>query len=331
MYIEPFILVAGLILLIKGSDYLVSSSSNLARNFGASDLIIGLTLVSVGTSLPELLTAVFASIDGFSGIVVGDVVGSNICNIALVLGFSSILFPVYITHSINSEKYDNISKNSKKYRDYIIMITASILLFLFSLNGQIRYMEGIIFLSFLACYLYLLVKDERKTILYNSINQERNIEGETKLSIARIFLIFVLSLFFVLLGAELTVDGAKGIAILLGVSDELIAMILIAIGTSLPEFAVTLSALKKKNTSIAIGNIIGSNIFNILLIIGVSSMIHPIIISAESNLIAMPFMLIISFMLLFFIKDQNIKRYEGALLFFAYIIFLYIYIFNGMN
>lgn len=331
MYLEPLILVIGLISLVKGSDYLVSSSSSLARNFGVSDLLIGLTLVSIGTSLPEFLTAVFASIDGFSGIIVGDVVGSNICNIALILGFSSILYPVDLTkvgHPANSE---NRFKKSKSYRDYIIMIIASILFFLFSLNGEIYFIEGIIFLSFLICYMYLLVRNEKDILIHDTLGDPANQTIDTKqkkgINLAKTFFIFIISLFFVLLGADLTVDGAKGIAVLLGVSDELIAMILIAIGTSLPEFAVILSSLKKKNTSIALGNIIGSNIFNILLIIGVSSLINPITVSLESRFVAMPFMLITSFMLLFILRDQKIRRYEGVLLFFVYIIFLYVYIF----
>lgn len=330
MYIEPFILVIGLISLVKGSDYLVSSSSSLARNFGVSDLLIGLTLVSIGTSLPEFLTAVFASIDGFSGIIVGDVVGSNICNIALILGFSSILYPVDLTkvgHPANSE---NRFKKSKSYRDYIIMIIASILFFLFSLNGEIYFIEGIIFLSFFICYMYLLVRNEKDILIYDTLGDPTNQTMGTrqkKGNLAKTFFIFIISLLFILLGANLTVDGAKGIAVLLGVSDELIAMILIAVGTSLPEFAVTLSSLKKKNTSIALGNIIGSNIFNILFIIGISSIINPIIVSVDSRFVAMPFMLITSFMLLFILRDQKIRRYEGVLLFFVYIIFLYAYIF----
>ena len=321
MILPLIVFLIGMLLLVKGSDFLVDSSSTVAKNFGVSEMVIGLTLVSIGTSLPEFVTSVLASFEGHGGIAIGDVVGSNVCNIAMVVGISSIFYPITLKDRRSSRIFNGF------YRDYYIMIIASILLFILSLDGRLGMMEGVFLLIFFLLYMYLIVREERsgRSRVFDQASEyviEEEKDKEKKLKMLKTFFVFLISLFAVLSGAKLTVDGAVSLAAIFGISEEIIAMILIAIGTSLPELAVSFSSAKNGKGELAIGNIVGSNTFNILLVIGSSSIINTIFVSKGTIFVAFPFMILVALLLFLFVRDQKIERYEGLILFSIYIIFI---------
>jgi cation:H+ antiporter len=324
MILPLIVFLIGMLLLVKGSDFLVDSSSTLAKNFGVSEMVIGLTLISIGTSLPEFVTSVLASFEGYGGIAIGDVVGSNVCNIAMVVGISSIFYPITLKDQKN-QRSSRIFNGF--YRDHYIMIIASILLFILSLDEYLEMTEGVFLLIFFLLYMYLIVREERsgRSRIFDQASEyviEEEKDKEKKLKMLKTVFIFLVSLFAVIFGAKLTVDGAVSLADIFGISEEIIAIILIAIGTSLPELAVSFSSAKKGKGELAIGNIVGSNTFNILLIIGSSSIINTIFVSKGTILVAFPFMILVALLLFFFVRDRKIERYEGLILFSIYIIFI---------
>lgn len=301
-----FIMI-GFLLLIKCADFFVEGCSKIAKVFGIPSLIIGLTIVAFGTSAPETSVSTIASLSGKNTISVGNVVGSNICNLLLVLGVSSLFGKLTVKKEILK-------------RDYSYSLLAYLVLFLmmgfyfFSGKrlGELNGVSGIILLSFMLMYLIIL--------FMGSKNQLHEKEKET-FKIKYIMYIIV-GLIGIIYGGELVVVYATRIASSLGVSDNVIALTIVAVGTSLPELFTSVMAAKKNETDIAIGNVIGSNIYNIFFILGISSIVGHIIISFES-FIDIIFMVISGIVTLFIIgKNKEITKSKGVLMLFLY--FLYI-------
>lgn len=264
MFLDLLLLVVGMALLIKGADFFVDGSSGIARKFGIPSLIIGLTLVSLGTSAPEISISINAVLNGFSDMSVGNVVGSNICNMFLILGVSAIFTPLII------------SKDIKKY-DIPIMVGLFLLLIIFSFlitPNVIHWYEGIIMLLlFIGYTVFLILRTRKENKEKEELNE--NSEDEKKLNMVKCIIFVALGLAAIIFGGDLVVDHARNIALDLGMSETLVSLTIVAVGTSLPELVTSAVAAFKKEGDIAVGNVIGSCIFNIILILGLASVVAP--------------------------------------------------------
>ncbi len=306
--------IVGLMFLLKGSDWFVESSSFFAHRLQISEIIIGLTLVSIGTSLPELATNVYASFSGEGEIALGNIVGSNITNIALVMGLACILKGTLPVPKILLK------------RDGIIMLIIFFIFFLmaFSITGEkhnvIDRIDGLLLLGFFVGYCIFLFKNKHG--LEESAEEENNTSRKIQ-SIPIAISYFIFGLLMIFVGAKLSVDTVVKTAEDMNISKELIAATLIAFGTSVPELAVTITSIAKKKNDLALGNIIGSCIFNIILVMGAAATITPIAVSGEMLKVLLPMMMITGLILWLFMKTGNrLVRTEGLILLTIYIIFI---------
>ena len=258
-------IVAGILLLIRGGNWTIDSAVHIARSYGISPLIVGFTVIAFGTSLPELVVSVFANMQGSGGIAIGNVIGSNIANIALVIGVTAIIGTIHV------------SKNSSKAitRDLIMMLGCTVLLLISLMLGDIGRLAGGLMCLLLASYILLQYKMAQKGEIQNPLETEES-ENEFK-NMAQAFFFLLIGLIIIAVGAEFLVRGAKVSAAILHVPEAVIALSIIAFGTSLPELSTSIIAARKGHSDIALGNIIGSNVFNILLIIGITSLVKPIL------------------------------------------------------
>ena len=244
-----FVLI-GILLLYYGAEILVKGSSNLAIKVGVSPMLVGLTVVAFGTSSPELFVSFMAGMQNSSDIALGNVIGSNICNIGLILGLSSLIMPVKV--------------NIKDIKlDLSIMIVASLIVWLMILDKHLSHLDGIILLIMIISYLFFKIKQSIKERKDTDLEIDENVKQKSKGFY--IFLV-IAGLIILIIGSNLFIDGAISIARYLGVSNAIIGLSLVAFGTSLPELATSVIAAIKKQDDISLGNIIGSNIFNILCI-----------------------------------------------------------------
>jgi cation:H+ antiporter len=308
-------IAGGAIFLYFGAEGLVKGSSSLAIRFGITPLIVGLTVVAFGTSSPELVVSVNAAIKGNSGISLGNVIGSNICNIALILGVSALIRPIQI--------------NMKLIRtDLLIMIGITVIFILVILDGEISRLDGFIFLFGIVAYNVLTIYMAKRA-KDKEAKQEYSEVVEKKFGRKRIDLLFIFGgLGILTLGAEVFVKGAVDIAQYFGASDLLIGLTVIALGTSLPELATSVVAAIKDEGDISIGNAIGSNIFNILLILGFASIIVPIS-TGEVNWIDLAVMLGVAVLVLPLAwTGFRLSRREGAFLLLIYFVYMYFKIFG---
>ena len=303
------LLFSGLLLLFASGKYLVESSIAISQRLRIPRMIIGLTVVAFGTSAPELLVSIQAAVSGFPEIAMGNVVGSNISNILLVLAITAIIFPIPVPSA--SVKWD-----------WPIMMFVSLLLFVFALNGWLTRLEGIIFLLLLMGYIGYSVARTRGVHRDEEVHTE---QGSMRWWItALIFLVSCVGLAF---GADLLVSNAAIVAEDLGMSKRVISITIIAVGTSIPEVATSVIAALKKETDISVGNIIGSNIMNILSVLGITSIIRPIKVDAAIIRIDMPWMLGISVLLLLLMipaARSRITRWEGILMIVIYLLYIYL-------
>lgn len=302
-------LVAGFVLLMLSGDFLVKGSVSLAGHFKVSKLVIGVVVVSFGTSAPELVVSLDAALKGHPDIAIGNVIGSNIANIALVLGLTAIILPIKV-------------KKKAIHFDWAFMMLVSILLYLFCLNLQIQFVEGLIFIIILLSYIIRSILKSRKE---NLESIEETIPPKHKLLIS--FLFVALASVGLIYGAEFLVKGASSIAIKMGVDERIISVSVIALGTSLPELATSIAAAVRKELDIFIGNIIGSNIFNILAILGFTTTIKSIDINPMIIKFDIFWMMGISFLLFLFIlplRKGLVTRWKGLI--FVSIYFIYIYL-----
>lgn len=255
MFLQIAALILGLAMVIGGANALVDGASSVARKTGVSEFVIGLVIVGFGTSLPELVVSVTGALARNSDIAVGNVIGSNIFNTSLILAVSAMFAPIVITRQ-------------NKFRDIPLTILVTFLVVILGYNGGLNRLEGIIMVVLFALYIFWSFRTDADA------SEEKPEDAKDFTSLAAMVLI-IGGLACLILGGRLFVRSAETIARLLGVSDKFIAITVLAMGTSLPEFVTTIVALAKKRSQMALGNILGSNVFNLLLILGISAVISP--------------------------------------------------------
>ena len=303
------LIIGGLILLILGGNWLLKSAVALSLKLKISKVVIGMTVVSFATSAPELIVSINAALNGSSDLALGNVIGSNIANLGLVLGITLLLGSM------------NVQKSFYK-TDWPVMMIASGLLFYFLANDNvIVFYEGVFLFSFLVIFLIYLLRSQK------NLDVDDILEEEILLPTYKTISFFVLGGLGLYLGSELLIKGATSLAIEFGVTERVIAVTVVSIGTSVPELAASIIAIIKKEKAISLGNLIGSNIFNILAVIGITSIITPISLSDERLLTSdIYWMLGISFILLpmvFLPKKFNLNWKHGLVLLAAYCAFIY--------
>lgn len=318
MMLELALFVFGLALLLKGADFLIEGSQSIAKKFNISDLVIGLTVVSFGTSLPELIVSVFASLNGSTDLLIGNILGSNISNILLIAGVSAILTKIVISPGTVWKEIP-----FSLLAALVVAILANDILLDGLAISQLSRSDGLILLSFFVIFLYYVYG-----ITKNTLENKEHTESKYNLYVSIAYILAgIMGLF---LGGQWVVEGALAIAQYFNISESLVGLTILAIGTSLPELITSLVAAAKKNADMAIGNIVGSNIFNIFLVLGISAIISPVHFVAERNIDLFVVILasIIFFLAANFGKEKmSIQKHEGAiflLLYFGYIAFLVI-------
>ena len=299
--LDIIILLLGFLLLIKGADYFVDSASNIALIFNIPAIIVGLTIVAIGTSAPELSVSIQASLQGSNDIALSNIIGSNLFNTLACLGCCSIVGKVVIPRIILK-------------RDLPLFLGVSVLLFFFMLNDlKLSNIEGLIFLLILIIYIIIMIIDAKK----GDATGTQPIQNGILYSL----LFGILGLFGIFLGGEFVVSSAKNIALHFGLSETLIGLTIVSIGTSLPELVTSIVATKKGSQDIAIGNVVGSNIFNILLILGTAATINTI--SVDYKLFIDTILMIFVVLLTWFMcKDKTLSKSNGIYLMIFFVVYM---------
>jgi len=305
------LLIFGLLLLVVAGEFLVKGAVGVSILLKLSPLVIGMTVVSFGTSMPELLVSVNGAINGNSGIAIGNVIGSNIVNVAFILGLSVILLPILP------------DKQTLKI-DYPVMVVASFALLIFALDNIIARWEGVILFLILIVFIYRMVAKSRKDEKVRSEANKDNDKEDTKTMPVWKALTFVaLGLIGLFFGAEWFVDGAIQIASSFGLSDAIIGVTVVAVGTSMPELIASVIASIRKQADISIGNIIGSNIFNIFGVLGLTSIIHPVEVGKQSLEFDAVWMVVIALLLLpMMYVGKALGRISGVILVVSYFVYI---------
>ena len=303
--IQVVLLLVGFVFLIKGSDFFVDGASSIASILRVPTIIVGLTIVAFGTSAPEAAVSITSSLTGSNALAVSNVIGSNLFNMLMVIGTAALLGDLLMEKSVLN-----------KDLPFLVGITVLFAIFIF-IGWNITNIEGIILLVILIAYLIYLILNAKKS-------SESTIVEKPKLSLPKSIIFMIVGLAGIVLGGDLVVDSASAIALALGMSETLVGLTIVAIGTSLPELVTSLTALKKGENQMVIGNVIGSNIFNILFVLGASSAISAIPLS-PSLLTDVLFMLAVTVLCFIFGKTQEkYDKKEGVILvvlFIAYMAF----------
>ncbi len=310
----------GFLVLIKGADFLVNGATSLAKRLNVTDLVIGLTVVAFGTSMPELFVNIFASIRGNTDIAVGNILGSNICNVFLILGISVLISPLRV-------------KKTTVWKEIPFSLLAAVMVGILANDQLIDHqspsvlsrIDGLVLIAFLIIFMIYIFEIAR------DFGEEAEIPLTKPGGLLRSLTFIVLGLASLMVGGHWIVGGAVAIAQSLGVSESLIGLTIVAVGTSLPELATSTVAAFKKNPDIAVGNIVGSNIFNIFWILGVSAVIHPLSFKPQINFdVGMTILAsLILFLVMFLGKKHHLQRPEGILFLGSYIGYLVFIIRRG--
>ncbi|MYL34925.1 calcium/sodium antiporter [Pontibacillus yanchengensis] len=306
-------LVVGFVLLIKGANLFVDGSSNIARSFQVSPLLIGLTIVAFGTSSPEATVSIIAALEENAGVALGNVVGSNILNITLVVGVAAFIYPL----KVESETIRKEIPFTLLASVALLILISDVLLQTVSENLLTRG-DGFIIMLFFMIFLYYIFEVAR--------NSREKVKSETKVkdssSWKKNIIYTIGGLVGIIFGGELVVKNATEIAFSFGMSETLIGLTIVAIGTSLPELITSITAALKKESEIALGNIVGSNIFNILFVLGVTAVIHPLAVNGKIIIDIIIMILLTGTLLLFSRTNYKIGKFEGMFLVIVYIIYM---------
>lgn len=302
------VFIISVIVLIKGSDYFLDSAERIGLHFKVSPFIIGVSILAIGTSLPELITSIFAVLHNSSEIVIGNVIGSNIANFFLVLGVAAIIGKkLKISHKIINV-------------DLPLLVGSAAFLAITILDGVFTIYEAILAIAFLTIYIFSTIKLEKEDIKVKK-EVEKQIKEHKKLG-KKVWGILALSALLIYLGARYTIESVINISDMLNIGKEIIAISAVALGTSLPELFVSIKAAKKGKADMAIGNLLGSNIFNTLAVMGIPALIGKLIIPTSMITFGLPIMLLATLIYFFTIQDQEVTRWEGWMLIIFYILFI---------
>lgn len=296
IFLQILFLALGFVMLVKGADWFVDGAAGIATKFKIPQLIIGLTIVAMGTSAPEAAVSIAAAAKGSADITIGNIVGSNILNVLIILGISAVITPLAI------------AKSTLKV-DIPVVLGATVLLLVLGLDGNIKLIDGIILLVIFVAYLIYL---------YFSAKSGAEDEPQKEITIIKALIFTVIGLALIILGSNVTVNAATAIARFFGLSERFIGLTIVALGTSLPELFTSVMAARKKNADIAIGNIVGSNIFNLLFVVGISSCIIPV--PFDKAFIFDFIIAIFSVILLWLcsIKNKKLGRIAGIIMLLCY-------------
>jgi len=307
--IAVVLLVLGFVMLIKGADWFVDGAAGIAARFGIPQLVIGLTIVAMGTSAPEAAVSINAALTNNAGITIGNVLGSNILNVLVILGVTAVITTVAV------------QKSTVKYEIPFMLVSTVVLMLLGMTEGEIVFWEGVVlWVLFVVYFIYLFVMAK------NGKNEEE--EKQPKPLWLQIVMLSV-GMVFIVLGSDFTVDNASKIAVVLGMDDRLIGLTIVAFGTSLPELVTSVTAAKKGKADIAIGNIVGSNLFNILFVVGTTALITSV--TFKMNFMIDSVIAILAGVLLWVgvIKDMKLKRPIGIVMLIGYVAyFVYLLMFS---
>lgn len=317
------LLIIGLILLVKGAHLLVDGASSIARKLNVSDLFIGLTIVAFGTSSPELFVNIIAGINGNTEIAIGNILGSNIANVFLILGVSSIICPLVVSRGVVWKEIPFCFLSS-----FVLAVLANDKLIDKSGYSVLTRIDGIVFLSFFSIFIYYLLTTAKK------IEKIEGMEEQTpgkQYGLLKSALIVILGLIGLIVGSKWIVDGAVHMALSLGMSQSLIGLTIVAIGTSLPELSTSVVAACKKNHEIAVGNAVGSNIFNIFFILGLSSILNELPFQMGNNIdIGMVLLSsILLFLTMFTGRKFTLDKWQGILFIVLYVSYVSFLVFQG--
>lgn len=323
MAINIVLLVLGVIIVLKGADWLTDGAVNIATRFGVSQMVIGLTIVAMGTSMPEFCVSMVSALKGTPDLAVGNVVGSNTFNTLLIVGCSALVAPIMV-------------KRSSVKRDIPFAVVASLLMLLFCLDGAIGRVDAAVLFAGFCLFMFVTLKYAKTTegpaaavatsgvATATAISEASSSEASqaSGTSMLKAVVMLVVGLLCLIAGSNMFVDNASFVASSLGVSDAVIGLTIVAGGTSMPELATSMVSAKKGNSDIAIGNVIGSNVFNILMIIGITGLVKPMHIAGITTLDLI--MMLASMLLMWFFcrTTYKVKRWEGAVLTIVYIAYL---------
>lgn len=339
MAINIVLLVLGVIIVLKGADWLTDGAVNIATRFGVSQMVIGLTIVAMGTSMPEFCVSMVSALKGTPDLAVGNVVGSNTLNTLLIVGCSALVAPIMV-------------KRSSVKRDIPFAVVASLLMLLFCLDGAIGRVDAAVLFAGFCLFMFVTLKYAKTTeehaatvatsgaamataaaastsVSETPVSQTSASEASVA-SMLKAIVMLVVGLLCLIAGSNMFVDNASFVASSLGVSDAVIGLTIVAGGTSLPELATSMVSAKKGNSDIAIGNVIGSNVFNILMIIGITGLVKPMHIAGITTLDLI--MMLASMLLMWFFcrTTYKVKRWEGAVLTIVYLAYLTWLIMNAV-
>ena len=318
---QASLLIVGFVMLIKGADWFVDGAASIAKKFGIPQIVIGLTIVAFGTSAPEAAISITSAVKGSAGLAIGNILGSNIMNVFLILGLCALFTPLAV------------QKNTLYIEIPFVAVISAVLMLIGAVDGKLGWVDGLIlWLFFIAFFVYLIIisKKDKNALpdLQEDAKEEEQEDAKPQkksVEIAKMLGKLAVGIALIVLGSQAIVNGAKTIAKGFGMSESLIGLTIIAFGTSLPELVTSLTAARKKEADLAIGNIVGSNIFNILFVLGTSSLISTI--SFDRNWIT-GFMIdsimaivvaVVLFLCILLTKDKKLKRAGGATMLAMYI------------
>ncbi len=311
MFIKTILFLIGFVLITKGADIFINCTVDIGKKTKISEIILGATIVSFATTLPELTVSLFASLDGHTTMSLGNAVGSIICNTGLVLGLVAFISPF----SVDKKMF--FSKS-------VLLLICVILLLLLGIDKSITQTDSIVLLAMLAIYMYSNYRSVVEKGSKSRVNNTSKVKGNNNLGEwIRIALLFALGLIMMILGSRLLVDNGVIIAEWIGVPQGVISLTVIALGTSLPELVSSLTAIKKNHHAISVGNILGANILNIVSVIGISSIPNDIPILSQNMSIDFPFMIVLLLILILpTIKKNKLYRFQGFIMLIVYLIYI---------
>lgn len=299
--IQFVLLVVGFVLLMKGADWFVEGASKIADKFGIPQLVIGLTIVAMGTSLPEAAVSITSALKGSAGITIGNVVGSNIMNVLVILGLTAVIRAIAVQDS------------TVKYEIPFVIVVTVLLAVMGLADNRVSRLEGGVLWGFMILYLLYLLKMAK-----GGESQEEPPEADKKDSALKMAAMVVIGAVMIVFGSDVTVDAATELAIIFGMDDRIIGLTIVAFGTSLPELVTSVTAALKGKADIAVGNIVGSNIFNILFVVGTSALITPVEYKAEFLVDSVAAVAAVVLLLVCVARKKKLGRLGGAVMLAGY-------------